>query len=186
MRGTVGGSDRPGYVRRFDGPVAIELRGFVRPEVKADLVRLTGTLSDLTGLEFYVGDKRLSSHGGIVIEVTSYADMQSRYGQGGPLCFCRNWGNGGTLHSARIEISDEYADCLAHELMHAIGFDNHWTGPDATDARPSALARRYAPARTSDFSAWDRKAIEMLYDERLKPGTPRQSALSLAETILAE
>jgi len=84
-----------------------------------------------------------------------------------------------------IEISQRYADCLHHELMHGLGFDNHWTGPMATEARPSVLAHRGAPARAQAFSTYDLAAIRLLYDPRLIPGTRRDRALARARALIA-
>ena len=71
-------------------------------------------------------------------------------------------------------------------MMHAIGFDNHWTGELATPNRPSVLAMRYDPARTAAFSPWDLLAIRVLYDPRLKPGMDRRTAMALAHSIINE
>lgn len=180
-RGTPGGGERAGYVRRFTVPVAIELSGNENSAVRARAGRIAAELSELTGLEFYVGKRRHWRHARLEIEVVDAAEMQRRYG--GPVCFCRNWGNGGRLKRARIEVSSAYADCLSHEFMHAAGFDNHWTGRMATAERPSVLADRYHSARTMDFSDLDRLAIRALYDPRLRPGMSRRAALPLAAAI---
>ncbi len=180
-RGTPEGGERVGYVRRFAAAVAIELSGNENAAVRARTERIAAELTGLTGLEFYVGTRRHWRHARIEIEVVDAAEMQRRYG--GPVCFCRNWGNGGRLKRARIEVSSAYADCLSHEFMHAAGFDNHWTGRLATAERPSVLADRYHPARSTDFSDLDRLAIRALYDPRLRPGMSRRAALPLAEAI---
>jgi hypothetical protein len=48
------------------------------------------------------------------------------------------------------------------------------------------LAKRHAPERSADFSYWDRFAISLLYDPRLRPGTPRHKALPVAREITTE
>ena len=75
--------------------------------------------------------------------------------------------------------------------MHALGFDNHWTGLGPDGRRPaggglrSVLAPRHSPYRAAGFSRWDELAIRTLYDPRLEPRMPRARALPIARDILA-
>ena len=185
LRGDGRGSERPGHVRKFTRPVAIQLTGDNRAAFRDDVEKIAQQLSAWTGVSFYVAAAAKPGHGIVRVDVLSHADMQRRYGVGGPVCFSRTWGYGGRLRHALIEVSEKFGDCLAHEFMHAVGFDNHWTGPPAMAGRPSVLALRHHPARTKDFSAWDRMAIRLLYDWRLPAGTPRNVALPIVEALVS-
>ena len=81
---------------------------------------------------------------------------------------------------------EDFEDCLHHEFMHALGFDNHWPGPKSGIAASSSLAHRYSAERTQGYSDWDKMAIRMLYHPRLRPGTPRSAALVDAADIVSE
>ncbi len=185
LRGSGRGSDQPGHVRKFTRPVAIQLTGDGAARFRDDVEKISAQLSAWTGISFYVAAAAKPGHGVIRVDILTHADMQKRYGVGGPVCFSRTWGYGGRLRHASIDVSDRFGDCLAHEFMHAIGFDNHWTGPPAMAGRPSVLALRHHPARTADFSAWDRMAIRLLYDWRLPAGTPRSVALPIVESLVS-
>ena len=185
MRGDDGGgSDRAGWVRKFTRPVAVVLRGERAARDRAEAEAIATTLSAWTGLRFYLADRAQPGRARIVVTIRSHAAMRAQYGAGGPVCYTRTWGKGGRLFAASIEVSRRFADCLRHEFMHAVGFDNHWTSPLATAARPSVLALRFDAARASGFSSWDEMAIRLLYDWRLPAGTRRDVALPMARAIL--
>ncbi len=185
MRGAEGGAvDRPGSVRKFIRPVTIVVRGRPDPAFRSDAAAIAATLTAWTGLAFALADRPAPGHGRIVVHVQSHADIRARYGARGPVCMTRTWGHDGRLHVAVIDVSARFTDCLAHEMMHAVGFDNHWTGPLATGARLSVLAQRFRPARARAFSPWDEMAIRLLYDWRLPAGTGRDVALPMARAIL--
>ena len=185
LRGSGYGLEQPGHVRKFTRPVAIRLTGHDPAAFRGEVEKIAAQLSAWTGISFYVAAAAKPGHGVIQVDILTHADMQRRYGAGGPVCFSRTWGYGGRLRHALIEVSEKFGDCLAHEFMHAVGFDNHWTGPPAMAGRPSVLALRHHPARTKDFSAWDRMAIRLLYDWRLPAGTPRSVALPIAEALMS-
>ncbi len=156
-------------------------------------------LSRWTGLPF----RRAPEYGPaeITIEVMSDQAQIDQFGAGGQVCTCATFGWGGRLHTGRIEISARHADCLPHELMHAVGFDNHWAGDGGDsgggegsgdsggdpggDPLRSALALRHSPYRADGFTRWDELAIRTLYDPRLEPRMPRRRALPIARIILA-
>ncbi len=74
-----------------------------------------------------------------------------------------------------MRINAAFPDCIEHELMHAIGFDNHWlVGPEI--GIPSVMAPRESAARAFDYSAWDAAAIGIFCDPRLPPGLMRGAA----------
>lgn len=179
------GSDAPGWVRKWTGPVAVRVFGGVGRQAGPALADALAIVSRETGLAFrLVASARTPSGRRLDIRYLDHETMVARYG--GAVGNCMTWGNGGRLHTGLIEISVRYPDCLHHELMHGLGFDNHWTGPRATAALPSVLAHRFTPARVDRFSALDRAAIRTLYDPRLAPGTPRAQALVVARALVGE
>ncbi len=182
-----GGGTTPGWVRKWIRPVRLRLRGSVSARLAAELDSAIAPLSRWTGLPF----RRAPEYGPteITIEVKSDQSQIGQIGAGGQVCTCATFGWGGRLHTGRIEISARHADCLRHELMHAIGFDNHWVGvggprSDGEQVR-SALAPRHSPQRADRFTRWDELAIRTLYDPRLEPRMPRARALPIAREILS-
>ncbi|MFQ5784571.1 MAG: hypothetical protein ACE5H8_07075 [Alphaproteobacteria bacterium] len=185
-RRVAGGVATPGGVRRWAGPVAVHAYGAPGLRRLAGLRGLLARLSRWTGFDFDLAGNAADDgvDGGNTLNVyyLAHEEMMARYG--GAVGQCATYGNGGRLHTGEIELSLRYTDCLRHELMHALGFDNHWSGPRATACMPSVLAHRYAAARAADFSPCDERAIRLLYDPRLAPGMPRETALPIAWHIL--
>lgn len=178
------GGDVPGWIRKWTGPVAVRVFGVEPRRTRRALAAALHVISRETGLPFRIappggGDPRRR----LDIHYLDHEEMIARYG--GAVGNCATWGNGGRLHTGVIEISRRYADCLHHELMHGLGFDNHWTGPLATGALPSVLAHRDTQARARVFSSHDLAAIRLLYDPRLVPGTRRDRALPLVRALIA-
>ncbi|SLN26629.1 DUF2927 domain-containing protein [Oceanibacterium hippocampi] len=184
MRGEGQDASVPGLVRRFEGPVVIRLRGSASARTRAEVARIAARLSDWTGRRFRLVDEIPYRTRHIDITVHDDARVGARHGDEGAVCFTRTWGRQGHLFRAAIDIGADYADCLAHEMMHAVGFDNHWAGRDAGADCPSVLAHRHTDARTSDFSAFDEMAIRLLYSAELSPGMVRAEALAIARRAL--
>ncbi len=182
-----GAAATPGWVRKWIRPVRVRLRGSVSARLAAELDSAMAPLSRWTGLPF----RRAPEHGPaeITIEVKSDQAQIEQFGAGGQVCTCATFGWGGRLHTGHIEISARHADCLRHELMHAIGFDNHWAGDggprSAGGQVRTALAPRHSPHRADGFTRWDELVIRTLYDPRLEPRMPRARALPIAREILS-
>lgn len=182
-----GGDPTPGWVRKWVTPVRVRLRGSASARLAAELESAMTPLSRWTGLSF----RRAPEFGPAEITIETKSDQAQieQLGAGGQVCTCETFGWGGRLHTGHIEISARHADCLRHELMHAVGFDNHWAGGGgprygAGQVR-SALALRESPFRADGFTRWDELAIRTLYDPRLEPRMPRARALPIARDILA-
>ncbi len=178
------GPPEPGWVRKWTGPVAVRVHGRAGPRQLAEINGILSRLSRWTGLAFGLVGRNGGAANRIDVHLRSHDEMVERHGEGGPLCEAATYGNGGRLHTGVIEVGDRFVDCLRHEFMHALGFDNHWTGPRATGDMPSTLALRDAPARADRYSQCDALAIRILYDRRLPPGLPRDAALPVAGRIV--
>jgi hypothetical protein len=65
--------------------------------------------------------------------------------------------------------------CIAHELMHALGFPNH------SAVLPSVASPLHGKQA---FTKWDRTALRILYDRRLRNGMTEGEAMPLGREIL--
>jgi hypothetical protein len=184
MRGRRPGDARPGWVRKWTRPVAVRLVGAVTPPALAGMAEVLDALSAWCGLEYTLALDDAPPGNLLTIDIMDHERLIERYG--GPVCMTTTYGRGGALHTGLVEVSERFADCLRHELMHALGFDNHWHGAGVDAAMPSVLAPRDTADRVADFSPWDEVAIRALYDRRLAPGMPRHLALPLASRIVDE
>jgi hypothetical protein len=187
MRGHQDGAATPGWVRKWIRPVGVHIHGTPDLREVAEVESILTTLSNWTGLSFDLSPTPTGGGAHIDLHFRDRAEMDERYGaESRTVCHCETNGNGGALHTGEIEVSTGFTDCLRHEFMHALGFDNHWTGWRATSHMPSVLALRFAAARVDRFSYCDELAVRTLYDPRLRPGMPRGSALRSASAILTD
>lgn len=186
-RGPRGQSARPSHVRKWKAPVKVRTRGGGSVAHRAALEALLEETSDLTGVPFRraIDVKPLDNL--LTVYFLSAAEMDRLYGpEKNNVCYTNTRGRRGVLRTARLRVRDDFADCLHHEFMHALGFDNHWPGLKIGIGAPSALANHHAPERARGYSEWDRMAIRLLYHPRLKPRTPRLQALATARQILPD
>lgn len=181
-----GRKDSPGWVRKWRRPVRVRVRGLRAVEHLDDIDTALETISGLTGLVFRRSDKRRAGEGMATIYYVNGREMRQKFGRSTPYCMTSTWGRAGRIDTGRIMINQAFADCLRHELMHLVGFDNHWPGARIGLPLPSLLAGRHSPDRAPDFSMWDRLAIRILYDSRLKPGLRRAEAQPIADRIIRE
>jgi hypothetical protein len=184
-RRTMSGTPEAGWVRRWRGPVAVTLEGVPVPGFADMLAATLARVSTWTGLEFrLVG--RADAGDRVAIRIRPHSALVERFGVGGNVCLTSTFGNAGRLHRAVVDISNRYLDCLDHELMHVLGFDNHWHGDGVTRPMASVLSPRRSPDRRSAFSAWDILAIRTLYNGDVTPGMARGEAVARVRAILAE
>lgn len=179
------GPSEAGWVRRWRGPVAVTVEGVAVPGFSAVVARSLARISEWTGLPFRLTDGAPTGDH-IVIRVRHRGVVAASFGVSDAVCLTSTFGEDGTLHRATVDISEGYLDCLDHELMHAIGFNNHWNGGGVRRHVATVLAPRRSPDRRSAFSAWDILAIRTLYDAGMAPGMERADALIRARAILIE
>ena len=178
------GVRRPGWVRRWTRGIEVGLAG---EGWKAHLDELDGMLATLgrwTGLPVARRSPDGWRRGHLTIRLLPHDEVAAHHGAGGTVCSTWTFGDGGRLHTAHMDVSDRFTDCLAHEFMHVLGIDNHWSGPDASTDIPSVLAPRGGPGRTIQFSDWDEMAIRLLYHPEIRPGMSRDQALSAMKRLL--
>ena len=185
MREKNDGSRQHGWVRKWSGDVQVRLQGPVDGAERARMMQVLETVSGWSGVHFTVARAGQISPGYLTIWYRSKAEMVQQYGTGGAVCMTTTYGNSGRLHSAFMEVSLPFSDCLTHEFMHVLGIDNHWSGPGTMADVPTVLAPRGSPRRTMSFSDWDEAAIRLLYDPRIRPGMRRQRALETLTYLLA-
>jgi hypothetical protein len=178
---------RPGRARKWTAPVYVRTRGAGAVEHRATVNAILDEISELTDIPFRRASRVAPRDNLLTVYFMSGSEMKLLYGENTTnLCYTQTRGRRGVLHTARLRIRNDFGDCLHHEFMHALGFDNHWPGLESGIGAPSALANRFAPERAHGFSDWDRMAIRLLYDPRLAPGTARDEALSITERIIPE
>ena len=185
VRENADGIAEAGWVRRWRGPVTVTLEGVAVPGFSAVVAASLKRMSDWTGLPFRLAD-RAGSGGRIAIRVRHQGVVAASFGQSDAVCLTSTFGEAGELHRAVIDISEGYLDCLDHELMHALGFNNHWHGTRGTRPIATVLAPRHSHDRRRGFSSWDVMAIRTLYRAELPPGLARAEALDRVRAILIE
>jgi hypothetical protein len=179
------GKPEAGWVRRWRGPVAVTLEGVAVPGFSAVVATSLKRISEATGLAFHLAD-HAGADGHIAIRVRHQGVVAASFGQSDAVCLTSTFGEAGELHRAIVDISEGYLDCLDHELMHALGFNNHWHGATMGRSIATVLAPRHSRDRRRAFSAWDILAIRTLYRAELPPGLERDEALPRLRAILLE
>jgi len=175
----------PGWVRKWRGPVAVRLSGAAHSPLKDELEAALADLSRWTRLPFRLSADSVGTGNLLTVAVKPHAEIVAGSGSGGNVCTCSTYGHGGRLHTGYVEISDHWVDCLNHELMHAVGFDNHWHGGGNGRLLRTTLAPRFSPSRATRFTPWDALAIRALYDPQFEPRMPRHRALPVARRVIA-
>lgn len=176
----------PGWVRKWQGAVHVRVRGLRGIQHLDDIDEALDSISSLTDYRFSRSPYKAGEGGIATIYYLSANEMRRIFGRTPPVCMTNTQGRGGRIFRGRISINESFADCLRHELMHLIGFDNHWPGHRIGLPLPSVLARRLSPERSQTFSVWDRLAARVLYDDRLEPGMQRRDALPVANAVINE
>lgn len=93
-------------------------------------------------------------------------------------CVTRRTPRLGATRSATLEVLDRMVTrCLAHEMMHVIGFVGH---PHDSN---SVLSYVY---NNTDFTEIDRMTVRVLYDRRVKPGMRHLEAIAVARDALVD
>jgi hypothetical protein len=185
IRENENGKREAGWVRRWRRPVAVTLEGVAVPGFSAVVATSLKRISEATGLAFHLAD-HAGADGHIAIRVRHQGVVAASFGQSDAVCLTSTFGEAGELHRAIVDISEGYLDCLDHELMHALGFNNHWHGAGVARPIATVLAPRHSRDRRRTFSSADLQAIRTLYRAELPPGLERAEALPRLRAILVE
>jgi hypothetical protein len=178
------GRIRPGWIRKWTTAATLRTRGMGAISHRDDLATTATRLTTLTRLPFRYSGNTPEGAGEILVYYYSSNEMRRLYRGDGTLCMTRSDGRRGVIHHAELRIGNKHADCVDHELMHAIGFDNHWNRRPSSPPVRSVLAPRFGPDRAKRFSAWDAAAIRILYHPRMRPRMRRDEALREARAIV--
>ena len=174
-------------LERWGQPVAAILVGDGGEPYRADIETVFAIFEAMTGLEFTL--PQADSAADIEIFFSERAWFRSatanRFPQSGRvLCFANTLTDfSGTVISAVAVIPNDLREtrvdeCIAHELMHTLGFPGH---PSRT--LNSALRNGNA---SRNLTVNDMILIRTLYDPRLRPGMLRGEVLLLAKEIIGE
>jgi hypothetical protein len=181
MFGSEGTEPKP--LARLQGPVRVHFSGQISPGLVDRLTWHLERFSLLTGLDLRRVTQR--SEANLRITMTTLAEVTQRSGSADTLCLTEYGPIGDALDYADIYIPVGQTvwldNCMAHELMHAIGFSAH-----PKDNGNRSVLEQGAPARMRTFTALDAAAIRMLYDPRLRVGLDRDRALPIARIMAAE
>lgn len=176
----------PWWTRRWATAPAVMIGdtavGRLRPRLEAALARLGAW----TGLDFRIIEVGSgNAENAIILGMIDPPADESQRSAWDTACFTTSFGERGRLRRAVVRINAAFPDCLEHELLHALGLDNHWLASPSVGIR-SIMAPRYGALRSDGFSPFDAASVRLLYDPRLPAGTPREDALIIARRIVAD
>ena len=174
-----------GTIKRWKNPISAVIIGDGGKEYTTKLRVLFSQLEALTGLEFSVPEADSAATTQIFFsERDWYASQAARSFQRPDQvqCFSHTDTNiFGEIKTAFVVIPNDLgaemvAECLAHEIMHTIGFPGH---PQRTFY--SALGNGNSP---EVFTVNDLILIRMLYDQRLTTDMLRAEVLATAREVM--
>lgn len=181
MFGSAGTVPKP--VSRWEQPIYVYIDGATSDEMEDRLRWHLERFQMLSGTELHYATRRDQAN--LLINMTTASDVISRAGSADTLCLTQYEPSSGPIDYADIYIplgEPVWLDnCMAHELMHAVGFYAH-----PKDNGNRSVLEQGAPPRLRTFTALDVAGIRMLYDPRLRVGLPRDRALPIARIIAQE
>ncbi|MGF1624192.1 MAG: DUF2927 domain-containing protein [Alphaproteobacteria bacterium] len=173
----------PKRVSRWEQPIVVHIAGSISESMEDRLKWHLERFRLLAGVDVtYV---ELRDQANLRIILTSAGEVAARSGSADTLCLTQYGPSSGAIDYADIYIPVAQTvwldNCMAHELMHAVGFYAH---PKDNDNR--SVLEQGAPPRIRTFTALDAAGIRMLYDPRLRVGLARERALPIARIIAEE
>lgn len=175
----------PKPVARWEGPVQVHLAGPLTPLLRRRLDWHLERFRLLSGIDLRQVARRADAN--LRIQLAPSEVVVERSGSADALCLTEYEPRVGSILWAEIFIpvpdgrSDWFDNCVAHELMHAVGFFAH---PKDNDGR--SILEQGAPYRVRTFTVLDAIGIRMLYDRRLRTALPRDRALPIARVVAEE
>ena len=172
-------------IQRWTGPISAVLVGDGGAEYRGVLRGLFSQLEALTGLEFKVPEADSAATTEVFFSERDWYRSQAARSFDRPeavQCFSNTSANiFGEIQSAFVVIpndlrADRVGECLAHEIMHTLGFPGH---PQRTFF--SALGNGNSP---EVFTVNDLILIRTLYDQRLTTDMLRAEVLATARQVM--
>lgn len=161
-------------LRKWTAPLKVGIFGSTPAERKETETQLQ-SVSELTGLSSKIVDNRLDANLAFF-----FLPNRSSRNQGEPIsCYAHVDASNGTVSSVRITIGtlnpDRTVRCVSRTLMHAMGF------PKPSGVLPSVTSPLH---REDRFTEWDRFALKVLYDNRLRHGMTEKEASPIYREII--
>jgi hypothetical protein len=176
-----------GTIKRWAKPISAVIIGDGGEKYRTKLRVLLSQLAALTGLEFLVPEADSAATTQIFFsERDWYASQAARSFQRPEQVQCFSNTNAnmfGEIQTAFVVIpndlrADRVAECLAHEIMHTVGFSGH---PQRTFY--SALGNGNSP---EVYTVNDLILIRTLYDQRLTTDMMRAEVLATAREVMVD
>lgn len=163
---------------KWNRPIRVKIAGAhsekYRPVVEAQLRRV----AELTGLSVRVLAPEQSAAN---YEIEFLSDEGFAVRNDFVPCLVTLTGDDPVIERAKIKISvleeDRIDDCIAHEIMHSLGFRYH----------SAIVSSVLSPAHgEEDFTPWDEMMLQTLYDSRLQLDMTQEMAASIRREIIGE
>ncbi len=178
MFGSAGTVPKP--VSRWEQPIRVHLSGWETTVVRDRLAWHLERFQLLAGVDLEIVARREDAN--LRVSLLPVEEVTARAGSADALCLTQYEPPSGAIEHAEIYLPLGHAvwldNCMAHELMHAIGFYAH-----PKDNGNRSVLEQGAPPRLRTFTALDVAGIRMLYDARLRVGLERERALPIARAI---
>ena len=175
-----------GSLRRWNQPVRAILIGEAADTYRNEVRALFAAFSELTGVSFALTADESQANMRIFFSAREFyrtAVAEAFAQPANILCFTQTRSAGtGAIAAVTTVIPEDLnpraaRSCLAHELMHAIGFQGH---PQRTF--DSALLNGAVAADRLTMN--DRILIRALYDPRLRPNLSAQASMAIATGVI--
>jgi hypothetical protein len=181
MFGSEGTVPKP--VSRWEQPILVHISGSASESLEERLKWHLERFRLLSGVELSYVARRDQAN--LRITLTSSAEVTARAGSADTMCLTQYEPESGAIDFADIYLPLSQTvwldNCMAHELMHAVGFYAH-----PKDNGNRSVLEQGAPPRLRTFTTLDVAGIRMLYDPRLRIGLERERALPIARAIAEE
>ena len=167
-----------GNLAKWESPITVAVVEGDNPKNIAIAKEILAELAELSGLKLEWVERGASE---IELEI-HFSDKRRFVINGNQLASCYAWTGGApdgrlTVAGVYISIAGEgewRADCLTHELLHALGWRGH------THRIRSVIS--YAHGETQ-LTKWDKLMMRALYDPRLPPGISKADAIPVIRAI---
>ena len=185
----------PDDIHKWGGRISAALYGDGVEKWRPVVERHLGILSRLTGLHIKTV-KFLDPSANFfiyIVENDQMAMVATRHTRrpgwilelvGPNRCIGLYSGSLGTIKSGAVVISSELTDdriagCLPEKITKLLGLTNH-----SEFVRPSIFSK--ADDHLAELTINDRILVRALYDDRLRPGMPRDEAMTILRDVIAE